>query len=262
MGHQSPAPASSSEAAAPRSLVAPLASVAANQSGMIVLVVCSGAIGGLIAWVLEESTGGHLLPWKPLAAICAAMLLGGGAAGVGVYVLATTDLRQLGRALFFALLCGVFFKPVWKAGSGFIVTAVNRPQAQSTGEDVLKSTNELNKSVDANQAGEVQANVKEVADSTTDLLDKTAMIPDLEARKPFELKSAEAVDAIAKAAQNSPEASIDGLTQIGLTAQGGGHDQVTSRVIGSLRTIESTSRDQVTIRKAQQALGRFRRKLF
>src|SRR5712692_9039839 len=95
-----------------RRIPLPLASLATSQLGMMGLIVCFGAAGGLIAWVLQESTGGHLLPWRWFAAIPAALLLGAGAAGVGVYVLARTDLKQIGGALFFALLCGVFFKPV------------------------------------------------------------------------------------------------------------------------------------------------------
>lgn len=239
-----------------------LATIATSQGGMVLVVFASGAIGGLVAWVLEESTGGHLFPWSPLLSIAAALLLGGVAAGIGVYVLAKTDLRQLGGALFFALLCGIFFKPVLKAGKDFVGGAVARSEALSTAGDVQKSTSELSQSIGAGAPAKVEESVKKVADVTADLLDKSANVPDSDAKKSLETKSAEAVEALSTAAPHSPEATVDGLTKIGLRAEATGQHRIQSQVVSSLQQIERTNPNTEAGRLARESLKRLGRKLF
>jgi len=102
-----------------------------NQFRMIGVVAGAGAVGGLIAWVLQATTGGRLFPFAWYASVPAALLLGGAAAGIGVFVLANTDLRQVGRAVFVAVLCGIGFKPVFKAGSDFLNGTLSQAKAQS-----------------------------------------------------------------------------------------------------------------------------------
>jgi hypothetical protein len=257
---------STAATAPPRGLLAYLHSLAesqAGQAGMVLLVVAAGAVGGLMAWILEYTTGGQLFPkLSTFLAICAAMLFGGAAGGIGVYLLAKTDLRQFGSALFFALLCGIFFKPVLGAGKDFVVGAVARSDAQSTEGEVQKSTTALSQSSTGSDPSKVEQDVKKVADVTGELLDKSANVPDADARKSFESQSAKAVEAISTAAANSPEASVDGLTEIGLKAEANGQHQIKSQVIGSLRAIETKNPTTEAARKARRTLERLGKGLF
>lgn len=237
----------------------PLPSWADSQLGMMVLVVSFGAAGGLIAWVLQKSTGGQLLPWKWYAAIPAALLLGGGAAGVGVYVLAKTDLKQVGNALFFALLCGVFFDPVWKAGSDFIGGAVAQAKATSAAEETATATGELDKSVSTASGEQVKVEVTNASEAATNLIRQAARVPDENLRKELQKKSSRAVDSIALAAPKAPDATIENLQRIGEEAKRTGQGNVTVRVLDSLHRIATSTSDPEIQRKAQEAARVLRR---
>ena len=247
------------EKAPPRKSSLPLSSWADSQMGMLRLVASLGGGGGFIAWVLQESTGGHLLPWKWFAAVPAAMLLGAGAAGVGVYVLAKTDLKQVGNALFFALLCGVFFDPVWRAGSDFIGGTVAQAKASSAAAETATAADQLDKSVNSASKEQVKAEVTTTTDAATNLLRQAARVPDESLRRDLQRKSARAVDSIALAAPKAPAASIENLERIGLEAKQTGQSNVTVRVLDSLHRIEMSTTDPQIQRQAQEAARVLRR---
>ena len=157
---------------------------------------------------------------------------------------------------------GIFFKPVLKAGKDFVGGAVARSEALSTAGDVQKSTSELSQSIGAGAPAKVEESVKKVADVTADLLDKSANVPDSDAKKSLETKSAEAVEALSTAAPHSPEATVDGLTKIGLRAEATGQHRIQSQVVSSLQQIERTNPNTEAGRLARESLKRLGRKLF
>lgn len=223
-----------------------------NQFSMMGLVAGFGAIGGLISWVLQAATGGHLLPFAWYWSVPAALLLGGGAAGIGVYVLANTDLTATGRALFFALLCGVFFRPVWRAGSDFINGAVSQSKAQSQLSDVQASTQQLSQAVAAHQPQQVQTAVQKTGEATANLVQQSASVPDEEVRDELQAKSAKAVDAITAAASKAPSASVESLYKIGLAAKQTDQTTLTLHVLDSLRQVGNSNADEATMNKARE----------
>jgi hypothetical protein len=224
-----------------------------KQYLMMGLVAAFGAVGGLIAWILQSSTGGRLLPWAWYGAVPAAMVLGAGAAGIGVYVLATTDTEQRGRALFFALLCGVFFKPVWQAGSSFITGAVSQAKAQSQLSTVQSDSTQLSNSVQTAPTQQIQNDVARTGDSTAALVQQTARIPDDSVRKALQNDSMQAVDTIAAAAPKAPAISVETLSKIGIVAKQTDQENLTLHVLNSLSKIESSTTDPAIASKARQA---------
>jgi hypothetical protein len=230
-----------------------------GQVKMIVWIVGVGAAGGFIGWLLQEATGGHLLPWPAYAAIPAALLLGAGAAGIGVYVLANTDLQQVGRAVFFALLCGVFFKPVWQAGSDFIGGAFAQSKATSTAGELNSSARDLHKAVTSAPEQQVQSAVQQTGQKTTDLIQQTADVKDAELKSKLEKKSAEAVETIAAAAPKAPDASVDSLERIGQVAKKTNQNAITVNVLSSLHQIETSSTDPRVVAKAREAANQLRK---
>jgi len=224
-----------------------------NEGRMISFVVGSGAIGGFMAWILQTSTGGRLLPWPWYGSVPAAMLLGGGAAGVGVFVLANTDIRHRGRALFFALLCGVSFKPVWQAGSNFVTGAVSQAQAQSQLSELQANTSRLNESVQSGSVEDLQRAVQETAGATSALLSQAEQVPDAELKERLQEGSVQAIDTIAAATSKAPEASLDSLYKIGIAARERNQTTLARHVIDSLNKIESSNPDPSVAKKAREA---------
>jgi ribonuclease HII len=215
-----------------------------------------GGAGGLAGWVLMAATGGHLLPWPWYGSVPAVIFLGAMAAGMGVYVLANTDLSNAGRALFFAALCGLFFKPVFEAGRGFIGGAISQAQAVSTSAQVTDATSKLKDSLRSQHAEQVKTGVQETAQATTDLVSKTSDVSDPKLKQELEKKSASAVDTITAAAPAAPEAAVDNLSKIGLAAKQSGQTGLTLHVLDSLKEVEQTTTDPQTALRAQKAAAK------
>jgi hypothetical protein len=219
----------------------------------------AGIAGGLIAWILQESTGGHLFPWNRVWSIPAALLLGGGAAFVGVYLLAATDLKQFGRTISFALLCGVFFKPVWEAGSNFIGGAFAQSKAKSTAADVRDSTDKLRDSTSSGSPEQLRAGIDQTSKSATNLIQQTAEVPDSEVRKTLDETSFDTIQTIAKAAPKSPDASVESLWKIGVAAKQTKQSDVTLHVLDSLHQIEAGNPNSPLASKARDAAADLRK---
>jgi hypothetical protein len=216
-----------------------------NQFRMMGVVAGAGAVGGLIAWVLQAATGGRLLPFPWYASVPAALLLGGCAAGIGVYVLANTDLEQVGRAVFFAVLCGIGFKPVFSAGSDFLSGALSQAQAQAQLPAVQENTEKLSQALAA-PPPQVQAAVQKTGETTVSLVEQSASVPDAGLKADLQAKSEKAVDTIAEAAQKAPDASVKSLYNIGFAARSTHQTGLALRALASLRKIEASSSDQAT----------------
>jgi hypothetical protein len=223
-----------------------------GQFRMIAMVAGSGAVGGLVAWVLQAASGGRLLPFSWYESVPAALLLGGVAAGIGVYVLANTDLKQVGRAVFFSVLCGMFFRPVFKAGGDFLSGVLTQASAQSQSSDVQQSTQELNQAVTAQPSEQVQTAVQKTGEKTATLVQQSATVPDEALKADLQAKSAKAVDAIVAAAPKAPDSSVKSLYQIGLAAKKTDQMNLTLHVLESLQKIETSSSDPALKKSAHE----------
>src|SRR5579864_1539084 len=183
-----------------------------GQSKLIAVVAILGGIGGFLAWLLMATTGGKLFAnWNWYASVPTAILFGAAAAGIGVYVLANTDMTDRGRGLFFALLCGIFFKPVILAGYGFVVGAVSQSQAQSSASNVNSASSTLASALSSPQPTQVTTEVQKTTDAVTALVQRVAAVPDSELRQKLDNSSAAAINNIAAAAPAAPQASVDSL---------------------------------------------------
>lgn len=223
-----------------------------SQFRMIGVVAGSGATGGLIAWVLQATTGGRLLPFPWYASVPAALLLGGSAAGIGVYVLANTDLSQVGRVVFFAVLCGIGFRPVFKAGSDFLSGTLSQAQAQSQSSDVQQNTQQLSQAVATQPPQQVQAAVQKTGDTTASLVQQSASVPDEALKAELQARSTNAVDGITAAASKAPDASVESLYKIGLAAKQADQTRLTLQVLDSLRQVENSGADAAVKNKARE----------
>src|SRR5579864_6676816 len=214
-----------------------------GQSKLIAVVAILGGIGGFLAWLLMATTGGKLFAnWNWYASVPTAILFGAAAAGIGVYVLANTDMTDRGRGLFFALLCGIFFKPVILAGYGFVVGAVSQSQAQSSASNVNSASSTLASALSSPQPTQVTTEVQKTTDAVTALVQRVAAVPDSELRQKLDNSSA--------AAPAAPQASVDSLAKIGDAAKNTGNTRVTLNILAALKRIETEAKDPKTVTAA------------
>ena len=232
-----------------------------TQSKLITLVAIFGAIGGFLAWLLMATTGGSLFSgWSWYATVPTAILFGAAAAGIGVYVLANTDMSNLGRGLFFALLCGIFFKPVMQAGYGFVVSAVSQAQAQSSASAVQGASQDLASALKSPQPArsQVTTQVQKTSDATTTLVQQAAGVSDPDLKQKLNSRSAAAIENITAAAPTAPQASVDSLLQIGDAAKKSGNTKVTLNVLSALTRIEASTKDATSAAAANRAAAELR----
>lgn len=97
---------------------------------VVALVLLAGVLGGVFGWVVaiaipDESTQEIVKMGAVLA-----MVLGGGAAFIGVFVLANTDTRQRVRLAAIAFVFGMTPKPIFEASRAFVDRAIETGERQ------------------------------------------------------------------------------------------------------------------------------------
>src|SRR4051794_32527025 len=81
------------------------------------IIMGAGAFGGILYWLIAQLTGTPVFAaWPTIGQLFGLAVLGAGAALVGVYVLTASDLKQT-KTYVFAMLCGMAFQPIFKAGT-------------------------------------------------------------------------------------------------------------------------------------------------
>jgi membrane associated rhomboid family serine protease len=93
----------------------------------LLYVMIAGAVGGLTSWLLQWLAG--LTPFQKPAifGIPALVVVGAVAAVLGVYLIANSDTTELRHTLAFALVCGVFWQPVFDAAKLYVTHSVTEP---------------------------------------------------------------------------------------------------------------------------------------
>lgn len=177
-----------------------------------------GAVGGALSWVFAITIGVRPVLNQVWLAVPATMLLGAGAAYIGVYLLASSDTAQVHRCLAFALVCGVAWKPVWDAGTALVdqTTRQHRLYAEATrlevrSREVTRALAETSAAATPQivaEAGKVSLQLTEVASATE------TSNPELAAR--LRLQAAATVTAAAEAEAKTRD-STDGAPEAGGT---------------------------------------------
>ncbi|HXX46454.1 MAG TPA: hypothetical protein VEJ38_17160 [Candidatus Acidoferrales bacterium] len=225
-----------------------------GQTGLMLKVTGFGAAGGFLAWLLMKSTGGNLfVNWNWYASVPTAIVFGAAAAWIGVFVLANTDMSNQARGFAFALLCGIFFKPVIQGGYSFVVGAVSQAQAQSSASTVQDASKSLASALKSAPPAQVTSEVQKTSDAVSTLVQQTAAVPDPGLKQQLDQRSSEAVKTIVEAAPAAPQASVDSLAKIGDAAKKNGNTAVTLNVLSALKTIESNSKDPQAASAAARA---------
>jgi hypothetical protein len=205
------------------------------ETRSLLYVAIAGAVGGLTSWLLQWLAG--LAPFQRPAfeGILALIVVGGVAAVFGVYLLANSDLKQMNHTLAFALLCGVFWQPVFEAARLYIqhsTTQYDAAQQQT-------KTGDLASALPNADPATVKNKMENTTNTTTELLSKLPNVQDSDLRSKVVEQSNQAVEVVSKAADKAPDATVANLQKIGETAAQNGQPEVANHVLMKLDALKA-----------------------
>jgi hypothetical protein len=198
-------------------------------------VAIAGAVGGLTSWLLQWLAG--IAPFQKPASegIPALIIVGGVAAVFGVYLLANSDLKQLPHTLAFALLCGVFWQPIFDAAKLYVQHSTTQREASQQ----QIQTEALAAVVASGDPATVKSKIENTTNTTTELLAKLPTVQDADLKSKVVEQSNQAVELVSKAADKDPGATVANLQKIGETAVQNGQPEVASNVLLKLNTLKA-----------------------
>lgn len=190
----------------------------------VMQVILAGALGGLLSSIYGSYLGDktHL---ATLARYAGSTALGMGAAFVGVFLLANSDITSLPalrRTLAFALVCGFAWRPVYEAGTAFVRQQVQVQRIEELGKQTLAVND---------RASQVPA---EVANKTSELLLEVSKVDRPEVSDKASAQAERVVATLAAEAPKKPEAAR-ALAQIAKTATETGNAVVAASAVDGIQ---------------------------
>ena len=205
------------------------------ETRSLLYVAIAGAVGGLTSWLLQWLAG--LAPFQRPAfeGIPALIVVGGVAAVFGVYLLANSDLKQMPHTLAFALLCGVFWQPIFEAARLYIQHSTTQYDAAQQQAGTAKLPAEIASADPAT----VKNKIESTTNATTELLSKLPNVQDPDLKRQVVEQSNQAVEVVSKAADKAPDATVANLQKIGETAAQNGQPDVANHVLMKLDAMKA-----------------------
>ncbi|HEY0160039.1 MAG TPA: hypothetical protein VGF28_22320 [Thermoanaerobaculia bacterium] len=208
-------------------------------------ILGAGAFGGALSW-LWSITLGAPLKLEPAVAAIASVILGAGASVIGVYLIANTDRKDIGRALAFAILCGFSWQIVYEAGSSTLERREARENVQQASANVTETAKQLNGAAEEKKTELVQ----DLVGDATVLLKASGQADSKEAEQKAVTGALSALDAIEESGQGTkPESTTTAVEEIATTALESGHQEVAHKAIETLSTGGVTLADKVALEK-------------
>lgn len=196
-------------------------------------VLGAGAFGGLLSWIWTITLGVELDRLSRGIAVLACVLLGAGAAVIGIYVVAKTDRRDLPHALGFAVLCGFSWQLVYETG----LSTIQRHDARKEIEQRASSAAGAAQAVASTTAPpEVKAQaVGNLAADAAAVLESSKQAGSKEAEEKATDVAVTALDALGKSETAAPEKTATAVEQIGEAAIDAGHVEVAEKAVETLK---------------------------
>ncbi|HKF46779.1 MAG TPA: hypothetical protein VKB38_05430 [Terracidiphilus sp.] len=216
-------------------------------------VLAAGAVGGLLYWITAKWTGTQLPVVFGAATVLVLMLLGALAAAVGVYVLTASDMSAI-RTYVFAVLCGLAWQPVLAAGTRMASNAAASSQTAQLGQQVQQ----IQTATQSGNTTQVTAAVQQTVPVITKSLELSSTVADQDKKNQILDTSKQAVNQLEQSAAQAPEASVDALQNVSVTAANSSAPSVAIQGIQSLNRIRQNAllrHDLALSDRIQRTLG-------
>ena len=205
-------------------------------------VLAGGAAGGFVSWVYSETVGTKMaLPM--LGAIAACFVLGAAAALISVYVVANSDVNNTPRLLAFAVICGLFWKPVLDSSVSYVNQKRDAAASNQKSAEALQT-------LDSATATAQPAAVAAATEATTDLLRTSDRLNDPELQKTAAARTEELISAISEKGGSNPTAAVAALTEVRVAAEATGNPHLAGLANVEIRKLEPRTRVAPRIERA------------
>jgi hypothetical protein len=189
-------------------------------------VALCGLIGGLLAWLLGIDA---IASAERVTSLVAALLGGAIAAGVGVYLIAHTDMTTVAPAIFFASLCGLSWQAVLATGNSLVQKAIV--------QSAITSTKDANKTLTEPGQTASDENIKSVANNAVKVVDKLPGIESSQLKTDARQSVTDAIKTLKIAAPTNPQAATEALGEIAKRADESGSTHVKGEAVTELKEI-------------------------
>ena len=203
-------------------------------------LIIAGGIGGFLAWVSAGFIGSSM-PFGPILAIPGSIVLGMGAAIIGVYLIAHSDTRLFMRCLAFAMMCGFCWKPIYDAGSAAIAQSIGKARAAEQTE-ALAGLSAAQTALASTPAGQVNVAMANLSDAAARLVNSVNE-GDAASRVVAEVKLREMIAAISGRASEAPVTAAETLARVGAISLASDLPQITAASVKSLSDIIINTKD-------------------
>lgn len=190
-------------------------------------VIWMGALGGLLSCIYAVYLG--IDSFAPMQFL-SAPLLGMGAAYLGVFFLANSDITTslaMRRTLAFALICGFAWRAVYEAGSALVTQQIQVGKVEKLAQQTS----------DANERAAVAPT--DAASKTSELLIAATKVDKPAVAEEANKQAQRVVDTLASEAPKKPEAAA-ALVQIAKTATETGNTAVASKAVDGLASVSES----------------------
>lgn len=215
-------------------------------------IAMCGMLGGLVSAILAAMAKIRLIDgidaW--LEVVCY-LILGGVAALIGVYLVTASDLTQK-KTLIFAILCGIAWKPIIDGG----LQIVNNFQAVQTATSLEAHAGALGAAMKSGTTSDAAVKVEETAQRVVQVVEKAAGTETPGVADSLNQSAVVAIEALGRAQESAPEATISSLQQIAQTASAPNQRPVRETAVQELRRIRESAATESTRMQAGQALER------
>jgi hypothetical protein len=219
----------------------------------LLAIVGAGAIGGFLFWIIAKITATSPLPgitgfWT----IPALLFLGAFAAAIGVYVLTASDTSAI-KTYVFASLCGLCWQLVIASG----IRMIGNLNATSQSDQVGSQTQLVQQADASGSVQQLTTAVQQTTPLVTQALNSTANT-DAEAKNQVVNNSKQAINQIQSASAKAPDASVEAIQNITVSAANAGTSSVALHGVQSLSAIGLQARGKhnaAFAERIRQSLG-------
>jgi len=215
-------------------------------------VLFSGAIGGLLFWIVAKWTGTSLPTVFGQGTVAVLMFVGAVAGAIGVYLLTASDPSAI-RTYIFALICGVAWQPVIGSALHMATNAAATNQSAQIGDKV----EQIKSATNGGNAQQISTAVQNTVPAVNKALNLLTTVSDASRKAEIIDQSKQAIDQLQTTSAKAPDASVEALNSISLTAANSGQSSVAIHAIETLHTIGSNanrSNNPAIALKVQQSL--------
>jgi hypothetical protein len=216
----------------------------------------AGAFGGLLYWIIARWTGTQLPVAFGSAVVFVLMLLGAIAAAVGVYVLTASNVKAI-RTYIFAVLCGLSWQPMIDAGRNLAANSAALNAAVNQSAQVDQHVQQIQTADNSGNAAAVTAAVQQTVPAINKTLELSTSVADPDKKTQVLDSSKQAINQLQQSAAKAPDASVNGLQNVTVTAANAQAPAVAIHGIQSLNAIgkEAVARHDLALqKKVQQSL--------